>query len=55
MLGYISNGLTRAKNSGIAVMIGHTWSPELAPLLEQQFPLLTEQGYTIKTVSDILK
>jgi polysaccharide deacetylase 2 family uncharacterized protein YibQ len=55
MLGYISNGLTRAQREGSAVMIGHTWSPQLAPLLAEQFPLLTSQGYTIKTASDIIE
>jgi len=55
MLSYISSGLTRAKNSGTAVMIGHTWSPELAPLLARQLPVFIEQGYAIRSVSDILK
>jgi len=55
MLRYISSGLTIAQRNGVAVMIGHAWSPELAPLLAEQFPVLTIQGYTIKTVSDILK
>jgi len=55
MFRYISTGLTRAQKSGSSVMIGHTWSPELAPLLAEQFPLLTEQGYTLKTASDIIK
>jgi len=55
MLGYIEGGLARAQRNGSVVMIGHTWSPDLAPLLAEQFPLLTNQGYTIKTVSDIIK
>jgi len=55
MLRYIFNGLTRAQRSGSAVMIGHAWSPDLAPLLAEQFPLFVEQGYTIKTASDIIK
>jgi len=55
MFRYISTGLTRAQRNGSAVMIGHTWSPDLAPLLAEQFPLLTEQGYTLKTASDIIK
>jgi len=55
MLRYISGGLTRAQRNGSAVMIGHTWSPALAPLLTEQFPLYMEQGYTIKSVSDIIK
>jgi len=55
MFRYISTGLTKAQKSGSSVMIGHTWSPDLAPLLAEQFPLLTEQGYTLKTASDIIK
>jgi len=55
MLRYITGGLTRAQTNGLSVMIGHTWSPDLAPLLKEQYPLLTQQGYTIKTASDIVK
>ena len=55
MLRYITNGLTRAQRNGLSVMIGHTWSPDLAPLLKEQYPLLIEQGYTIKKAFDIIK
>ena len=55
MLRYISGGLTGAQRSGLSVMIGHTWSPDLAPLLKEQYPLLIEQGYTIKTALDVVK
>jgi len=55
MLRYIATGLTRAQRNGSAVMIGHVWSPALAPLLTEQYPVLTIQGYTLKTVSDIIK
>ena len=55
MLGYIASGLARAQRYGTAVMIGHAWSPDLAPLLLEQLPLYIEQGYTVKTVSDILR
>jgi polysaccharide deacetylase 2 family uncharacterized protein YibQ len=55
MLHYLSTGLTRAQKNGAAVMIGHTWSPALAPLLAEQFPQLVEKGYTIRTASDIIK
>jgi len=55
MLRYITSGLTRARKNGSAVMIGHTWSPDLAPLLAEQFPDFVEQGYTLKTASDIIK
>jgi polysaccharide deacetylase 2 family uncharacterized protein YibQ len=55
MLKYIKTGLERAQKNGKAVMIGHTWSPALAPLLGEQFQLLKNQGYTIKTASGIIK
>jgi len=55
MIRYITSGLTRAQRNGSAVMIGHAWSPDLAPLLIEMFPRYIEQGYTIKNVSDILK
>jgi len=55
MLRYIESGLIRAQREGSVIMIGHAWSPDLAPLLARQFPVYTGQGYTIKTVSDILK
>jgi len=55
MLNYITGGLAKAQINGRAVMIGHTWSPDLAPLLAEQFPLLVKQGYTVKTASDIIK
>jgi len=55
MLRFIESGLVRAGRNGSAVMLGHTWSPDLAPLLAEQFPLFTQQGYTIMTVSDIIK
>ena len=55
MLRYITSGLTRAKANGSAVLIGHTWSPDLAPLLSEQFPIFMEQGYAIKTASDLVR
>jgi len=55
MLKSIKGGLEKAQINGSAVMIGHAWSPDLAPLLAEQFPLLKNQGYTIKAASDIIK
>jgi hypothetical protein len=55
MIRFIEGGLSRAQRLGSAVMIGHAWSPDLAPLLAENFPLFAEQGYTIMTASDILK
>ena len=55
MLRSVSGGLEKARQNGSAVLIGHTWSPELAPLLAKQFPALARQGYSLKTASAIMK
>jgi polysaccharide deacetylase 2 family uncharacterized protein YibQ len=52
---YIENGLTLASQKGSAVMIGHTWSPELAPLLADLYQTLTAQGYTFAAASSLIK
>jgi len=51
---YIESGLTLASRKGSAVMIGHTWSPELAPLLEELYQNIIAQGYTLATASDFI-
>jgi hypothetical protein len=51
MKGYINDGLANAKKSGSVVMIGHTWSAALGPLLHELYPDLGEQGYTLSIAS----
>ncbi|MDR1902677.1 MAG: divergent polysaccharide deacetylase family protein [Treponema sp.] len=51
MIRYINEGLNRAKRRGSSVMIGHTWSRELAGILAELYPSFIEQGYTLSTVS----
>jgi len=51
---YIESGLTLASRKGSAVMIGHTWSPELAPLLAELYQNVIAQGYTLATASDFI-
>jgi uncharacterized protein len=55
ILRYVTIGLERAGKNGSSIMIGHTWSPRLAPLLAEQLPLFVKQGYTVRTASDIIK
>jgi polysaccharide deacetylase 2 family uncharacterized protein YibQ len=55
MIHYAEEGLERAKQKGAAVMIGHTWSPALAPVLSELYPGFLEQGYTLSTVSRIME
>ena len=51
ILNSISGGLTRAQERGGAIMIGHTWSPQLAPSLTELYPQLTKQGYSFMSAS----
>jgi polysaccharide deacetylase 2 family uncharacterized protein YibQ len=55
MLRSVSQGLAKANSTGFAVMIGHTWSPELAALLMELYSDLTGQGYSLTTVSRYIK
>jgi polysaccharide deacetylase 2 family uncharacterized protein YibQ len=54
MVNSLEAGLARAESRGAAVMIGHTWSPELAPVLTDLYPKLIEQGYVFSTASGLI-
>jgi polysaccharide deacetylase 2 family uncharacterized protein YibQ len=51
----IENGLARASQSGSALMIGHTWSPELAPLLVERYHNFIAQGYELSTAGEFIR
>jgi polysaccharide deacetylase 2 family uncharacterized protein YibQ len=51
----IESGLVWASQKGSAVMIGHIWSPELAPLLAEFYQNIIAQGYTLAPASDLVK
>jgi polysaccharide deacetylase 2 family uncharacterized protein YibQ len=51
MIRYIQDGLKKADQKGAAVLIGHTWSSELAATLEELYPGLVEEGYSLSTIS----
>jgi polysaccharide deacetylase 2 family uncharacterized protein YibQ len=54
MIRYIQDGLMKAEKKGSAVMIGHTWSTELAATLAELYPELVEQGYSLTTISRMM-
>ena len=54
MVYFINRGLVRAEQRGSAIMIGHVWSPELAPLLKEMYADLIERGYSFSSVAEIL-
>jgi polysaccharide deacetylase 2 family uncharacterized protein YibQ len=54
MLHYLDLGLRRAEQKGAAVMIGHTWSPALGPLLTELYEDLAARGYSFSTLSEFV-
>jgi polysaccharide deacetylase 2 family uncharacterized protein YibQ len=55
MMHYIGEGLKKAEQKGSVVMIGHTWSPALAPVLTELYPRLLEQGYRFSSASALIR
>ena len=51
MIRYIDEGKKKADQKGAAVLIGHTWSTELAVTLEELYPDLVAQGFSLSTIS----
>lgn len=51
---YLQEGLQKAEKKGTAVMIGHAWSSELASTLQELYPELIEQGFSLSTVARIM-
>ena len=50
---YLNTGKERAEQKGYAIMIGHTWSTELAPLLNELHSRLITEGFTFSTVTEL--
>jgi polysaccharide deacetylase 2 family uncharacterized protein YibQ len=54
MIHYVREGIAKAGLKGGAVMIGHTWSADLAATLTELYPEFIGQGYSLATVSHYL-
>ncbi|MDR2370722.1 MAG: divergent polysaccharide deacetylase family protein [Treponema sp.] len=52
---YIEEGLAKAEQKGSAVMIGHAWSPELAPVLAEMYSGLSARGFSLSTMSRLMR
>jgi len=50
----IEEGLGIASRRGSAVMIGHVWSPELAPLMKELYRGLVDEGFTFATAAQLI-
>ncbi len=47
-------GLKKADRKGAAVMIGHTWSLELANTLHELYPELIKAGWSLSTITQLM-
>jgi polysaccharide deacetylase 2 family uncharacterized protein YibQ len=54
MIRYIEEGMKKADQQGAAVMIGHTWSTELAAALKELYPDMVDQGFSLSTISRLM-
>ena len=52
---YINTGLLKAQSNGSVIMIGHAYTGELALVLSEFFRTWQNDGYTLSTVSDLMK
>ena len=51
----IERGLMIAEQKGNAIMIGHAFTPVLGPLMEELYVSWIDQGYTLSTMSALIK
>jgi polysaccharide deacetylase 2 family uncharacterized protein YibQ len=51
IIGAIYEGMKAAEKQGSAIMIGHVWSDELAQILQEMYPELVEEGYTLSSIA----
>ncbi len=54
MIRSIHEGLQKAEKKGGAIMIGHVWSSELAATLEELYPDMVEQGFSLSIISKVM-
>jgi len=47
----VNSGLKVADKKGTAIMIGHIWSNQLADTLNEMYPELVSQGYSLSTIA----
>ena len=54
ILDFINMGLSRAEERGSVIMIGHVWSPALAPLLLDLYQDLSDRGFSFSTAAQLI-
>ncbi len=54
MIRFMEEGLQKAEKKGAAIVIGHVWSNELVATLQEMYPELIAQGFSLTTVSRIM-
>jgi polysaccharide deacetylase 2 family uncharacterized protein YibQ len=54
MIQAVQEGLQKTEKKGAVIMIGHTWSSELAATMEELYPELIERGFSLSTISQLI-
>jgi polysaccharide deacetylase 2 family uncharacterized protein YibQ len=54
ILAALDAGCKRAEQNGIAVLIGHVWTPQLAAILTEMHPQLLRRGFVFAPASAVL-
>jgi polysaccharide deacetylase 2 family uncharacterized protein YibQ len=54
MIRAVQEGLQKTEKKGAVIMIGHTWSSELAATLGELYPELIERGFSLSTISQLI-
>jgi polysaccharide deacetylase 2 family uncharacterized protein YibQ len=49
----VTSGMKIAERRGAAIMIGHIWSNDLADILNDMYPELVAQGFSLSTIAQI--
>ncbi len=49
----VTGGMKIAERQGSAIMIGHIWSNQLADILNEMYPELVSQGFSLSTIAQI--
>jgi polysaccharide deacetylase 2 family uncharacterized protein YibQ len=54
ILAALEAGCKRAEQNGIAILIGHAWTPRLAAIFTEMYPQLVKRGFVFATLGSVL-
>jgi polysaccharide deacetylase 2 family uncharacterized protein YibQ len=54
ILAALEAGCKRAEQNGMAILIGHAWTPRLAAILVEMYPQLVKRGFVFASLGTVL-